>query len=363
MKNHLTRKIVVIGGGVIGNSTAWHLSNLGHEVILVDPLCDLCDKKNTNIRTLNGTTASLGVLMGNIYSKHSGRGWKLRTRSMELWPLWISKLKLFEKELIIQKPLIKLAESEAEKILIENIYRRKNHLKIELLSKNIENKFLLELPKHNFGGIISYEDGRLDPIKLQHSFNLILKQQNITLLKQTVKTLERNRPPEKYPWSTVCDDKKIIKSDNIILCTALGTNNLLKNLNHEIPMEPILGQAFEIETNKKRLQSWPGVISTKNYNLIPTAENKLLIGATIENSLLPKEINFNNMRTLNGLAPTWISQGDIKSKWYGLRARPLGTSSPVLEEIEKGLIVATCHYRNGVLLAPATAEWVGEKVT
>jgi glycine/D-amino acid oxidase-like deaminating enzyme len=34
----------------------------------------------------------------------------------------------------------------------------------------------------------------------------------------------------------------------------------------------------------------------------------------------------------------------------------------VLQEPEPGLLVASGHYRNGVLLAPATAEWLVERL-
>jgi glycine/D-amino acid oxidase-like deaminating enzyme len=44
--------------------------------------------------------------------------------------------------------------------------------------------------------------------------------------------------------------------------------------------------------------------------------------------------------------------------WQGLRCRPQGRPAPVLEEPEPGLLVASGHYRNGLLLAPATAAWV-----
>ena len=50
-------------------------------------------------------------------------------------------------------------------------------------------------------------------------------------------------------------------------------------------------------------------------------------------------------------------------RWHGLRARPSGRPAPLLEVLEPGLILATGHYRNGVLLAPATAEWVSEQIS
>jgi len=45
-----------------------------------------------------------------------------------------------------------------------------------------------------------------------------------------------------------------------------------------------------------------------------------------------------------------------------LRARPQERPAPLLEELEPGLLLASGHYRNGVLLTPATAEWVGQNI-
>jgi len=45
-----------------------------------------------------------------------------------------------------------------------------------------------------------------------------------------------------------------------------------------------------------------------------------------------------------------------------VRCRPVGQPAPVHLEPEPGLLIACGHYRNGVLLAPATAEWVCERI-
>ena len=64
------------------------------------------------------------------------------------------------------------------------------------------------------------------------------------------------------------------------------------------------------------------------------------------------------MRSLNEQAPDWLREADVIEQWSGLRARPVDRPAPLLEVLEPGLILATGHYRNGVLLTPATAEWV-----
>jgi len=68
------------------------------------------------------------------------------------------------------------------------------------------------------------------------------------------------------------------------------------------------------------------------------------------------------MRNLNDSAPDWLRHATVIEHWSGLRARPVERPAPVLEVLEPGLIVASGLYRNGVLLAPATAEWISTEL-
>ena len=80
---------------------------------------------------------------------------------------------------------------------------------------------------------------------------------------------------------------------------------------------------------------------------------------------IKKRCNFNvrkrYAKNMNN-APKWIKNVSIKKQWYGIRARPLGQPAPLLKTIEPGLIINTAHYRNGMLLAPACAEWVANQI-
>ena len=68
------------------------------------------------------------------------------------------------------------------------------------------------------------------------------------------------------------------------------------------------------------------------------------------------------MRSLNSQAPEWLRTATVIDQWSGLRARPVDRPAPLLEELEPGLLLASGHYRNGVLLTPATATWVADKL-
>ena len=68
------------------------------------------------------------------------------------------------------------------------------------------------------------------------------------------------------------------------------------------------------------------------------------------------------MRNLNEQAPEWLRSATVVGHWSGLRARPVDHPAPLLEVLEPGLILASGHYRNGVLLTPGTAEWVATAI-
>ena len=65
---------------------------------------------------------------------------------------------------------------------------------------------------------------------------------------------------------------------------------------------------------------------------------------------------------MNNTAPEWIKNAVIKREWSGIRARPTNEPAPLLKELEPGLLINTGHYRNGILLAPSCAEWIGLRI-
>ena len=104
-------EISVIGSGIAGITTAFHLGEKGYKVNLIDPKIN---SKINNLYPNNGSQASLGVLMGNCYKKSKGRAFSLRNISMKLWKEWLIKINNLDSDIKLEKPLIKLANSEKE---------------------------------------------------------------------------------------------------------------------------------------------------------------------------------------------------------------------------------------------------------
>ena len=189
-----------------------------------------------------------------------------------------------------------------------------------------------------------------------------LKKYDVEIIPEKVNSLRRNKKDKS--WYIDLNKGNLIEQDIIVICASLGTEKLLKPLGYELKLEPILGQVVEIEYIQKDInhKQWPAVLTIEGFNLISKRENRLLIGSTLEpgnqKSLEAKE----NMHLMNGKAPSWIKYAPIKNEWLGIRSRPIRQISPILKTLEPGLIINSGHYRNGVLLAPACAEWVGLEI-
>ncbi len=103
------------------------------------------------------------------------------------------------------------------------------------------------------------------------------------------------------------------------------------------------------------------IYSPRGY-LVPRRDGRVLAGSTTEHAGFDKEVTASGVHSIlsNALeiSPR-ISDLPLIGVWAGLRPRAQD-SLPVLgpcEEI-RGLVFATGHYRNGILLAPITGELI-----
>ena len=357
-KNQL--EIAVIGSGIAGITTAFHLGKKGYKVNLIDPKVN---SEINHINPLNGTQAALGVLMGNSYKRSKGRAFLLRNKSMKLWRDWLLEINCSESNIKVEKPLIKLASSEKEYQSMVHISQSKKEYGIELLDKISIEFWSSIFEKKLIGGLISKEDGRLNPKKL---INLLLKSLDnikVNKIEDHVIRIQNNHLSHKN-WELYLENNKHMKQDYIVICSALNTQKLVKSLGHKILLEPILGQVVELALKNQTTSwnKWPAILNYQSTNFIHHNATHIIIGATIEEGTEPKLSYKQEMLNMNNFAPDWIKTAKISQEWHGIRARPTNEPAPLLKELEPGLLINTGHYRNGILLAPSCAEWIGLKI-
>ena len=344
-------RILIVGSGIIGKFNALELSKQGFKVTIVD-----------NEESKNSSNAALGILMGHIYQKRHGRSWELRKVSINLWPKWINYLGHINSKLQIEKPLLQLTKSRIKFEKLKQFARNNLKEKFEIIEKNSPKlKKIHEIFESNdFQGLISYEDGRINPRLLLDTIDLSLKKNHVNFVKGRVIKIEKKQKK----WIGTLENEKELIGDIIILCNSLNSLELLKEFKHKIKLKPILGQAIEILYDDDQIDflSLPKNFNIDGKNFIPLTKNKIILGSTDENSLIPEEAKINELTEFLDNNPKWMNKKNIIRKWFGIRSRPDGEPSPILKTLDKGLIICSGFYKNGILLAPGSADWISKEI-
>jgi glycine oxidase len=130
------------------------------------------------------------------------------------------------------------------------------------------------------------------------------------------------------------------------------------------PTHPVRGQMIALRSNRVKLKK---VLRSQRGYIVPRADGRIVAGSTLENVGFARETTPEGLRAIFDaaveLAPT-LAGAEIVETWAGLRP---GTPDhlPIVGPTDvPGLLIATGHYRNGILLAPVTAklirEWIVE---
>jgi glycine oxidase len=133
---------------------------------------------------------------------------------------------------------------------------------------------------------------------------------------------------------------------------------------HTFPTRPVKGQMLCVIMPERELVRH--VVRAPDVYLIPRSDGRMLIGATAEEAgfdkqTVPQTIQKLRLAALD-LVPK-LADARILEAWAGLRpGTPDGL--PILGATPTpGYFVATGHFRDGILLAPATARAMGRVVT
>ena len=351
----------MIGAGLVGRACAWQLVQRGHQVLLVDPL-PLGSDRRCDPPPDTGSWAALGVLMAQVFHRSSGRAWRLRQRSLELWSQWRQQLAERGQPLPWRPGLLLLASSadelERQQRLVKE--RQAMGLPLELWSREQLADLAPAVPAAALGGLFSPQDGQLDPAPVLEALLRDGLERGLQTCCDAAARLERSPAG----WTVQTRGGQALQAEAVVLCAGVASAALLEPLGHPRALEPVLGQALELALppTSRWNTPWPGAVVWQGLNLVPRPHNRLWLGATLEPGDHPDPTALAALRTLGGSAPTWLQQAEVLRQWQGHRPHPIGRPAPLLEHLEPGLLLASGHYRNGVLLAPATAEWVANQL-
>jgi glycine oxidase len=355
--------ITIIGCGIIGATIAYELSCSNECKI------DVYDSQQP---AQAATGAALGVLMGIISQKVKGRAWNFRKESITRYQSLIPELEKITKSKIPHNSqgIVKPLSSEDDLAKWEQLVATRTEQEWQLELWNAR-KLTTQLPQinHQFAGTAVYspQDLQVDPVALTNALVTAAKKNGAKFhFDRSIESITAENPLS-------CDistlDRSTITSEWVIVTAGLGSTSLLAP-HAPIEIQPVLGQAFQIRLPQPLGNpDFQPVIVSDDVNIVPCGGNDYWVGATVEfaiDGVMKAEAeHLDKIKQIAiDMCPA-LAQGEIIRTWQGLRPRPNHRPAPVIDRIgtNKRVLVATGHYRNGILLAPATARIIGDMLS
>jgi len=148
-----------------------------------------------------------------------------------------------------------------------------------------------------------------------------------------------------------------IRGDQVVLAAGAWSGELLKSLGLALPVEPVKGQMILYKCASDFLSC---MVLAKGRYAIPRRDGHILIGSTLEHEGFDKTPTASALESLKASAIELIpalAQAEVVGQWAGLRpGSPEGI--PYIGPVPglEGLWLNCGHYRNGLVLAPASCQ-------
>jgi len=345
--------VVIIGGGVIGLSIARALALRGvRDVIVVE--------KNEFAR--EASWAAGGILAPQIEADASNDFFRLACGSRDMYRDFAGDL-LLESGIDVELDLtgtlcVAFSDVEEEELRSRHDWQRGEGLEVEWL--NGEQARALEpcLSEEIQCALRFPNDLQVENRRLVQALLISNQKFGVQLIDhcavQDIQVVAGR-------VSGVNTSQGSFGASSIVI--AAGAWSTLIDPAKAIQVEPVRGQMLCFQP---RPQLARHVIYSSRGYLIPRADGRLLAGSTTEKIGFDKSVTHEGVNKITSMAveiAPAVASLPLLDSWAGFRPRAQD-DLPVLgmsREID-GLVYATGHYRNGILLAPVTGELIAETI-
>lgn len=348
-------EVVIVGGGVIGCSIAFKLAKLGVSVTLLE-------------RDLIGSHASrvgAGILSHYLEGEDDDPYTVLVRSSHEMFPGLSEEIRertAFDIE-YLRCGVLTATDDATELDQFRAFVHQYAHLPDA--PRMIDTAELQELwpfahPRY-VGGVLVANDGQVNSYRFVRGLALAAERSGARILEGHQVTGINMAGNTVRGVSTNQGD---LTTDLVVLAAGPWTGLAGEWVGRRIPVRPVRGQIVHLHTNKRAMSV---VVHTHEAYVLQRADGTILVGATVE------EAGFDCRLTAGGVASqlyaglaTMPALSDCRFKGAEVALRPgADRTMPYVGRLAgiDNLIVASGHFRTGILLAPITGKLVADMVT
>jgi glycine oxidase len=352
----LTSDLAVIGGGAVGLAAAWKAREQGLEVDLIDPTPG------------KGASWAAAGMLAPVTEVHYGEEALLRLnlRSAERYPSFVAELESRTgKNVGYRKSgTVMVARDSDENEQLGELWRFQQRLGLpsERLSSRECRGLEPALAPSVRGGIFVESDHQVDNRSLVGALLEACRKAGVRFHTEGLRevNVRGNRL-----HGIVLENGDEVSCGSVLVAAGAASGSIPGLPPAMIPVRPVKGQLLHLHGPLGSDVASHTVRGLDVY-AVPRGDGRLVVGATVEERGFDKHVTagavYTLLRDVYELLPG-IIELELRETAVGLRP---GTpdNAPLIGRAEiEGVMCATGHYRNGILLTPITAEAIAEIVT
>jgi glycine oxidase len=349
---------IIIGAGAIGLSIGWKASQLGLSVLLLEAG-----------DSPGGSASRVAAgMLAPVTEVHYGEDelLKLNLSSARRYPSFVAELSDASGIEVVLGPrstlFIALNRDQHEALRRLYEYQSSLGLNAKLLGAQETRSLEPALHPSTVAGIVADEESAIDPLVLTRALATANRTGEVRCNARVQSLLVTNST-----CNGVFVDEEEIAAGQVVLCGGAFSGGI-EGVPAEIRsnLRPVKGQVVRLGPRGGEPSLLQHVIRTEDAYLVPRANGEVVVGATVEEQGFDTSVTAGGMLDLltaaEEAAPAIRELALVRAE-AGLRPGTPDNAPLIGKTSIDGLIVATGHYRNGILLTPATADAVATLLT
>ena len=345
--------VVVAGGGLIGLSVAWRSAQHGLSVTVVDDAPG------------SGASFAAGGMLAPVTEAAYGEEELLRLdlASLQRYPDFVAEVaKAAGTELALRTAgtlLVGFDEDDMRALDALHAFQQELGLDAARLTGRESRRQEPSLTPRVRGGLHVREDLSIDPRALHATLLAAAEATGVNVIRSRVESLLVD---DGRATGVRLSDGGELPADTVVLATGAASGSLPGA--PPLPVRPVKGQILRLRGAAGLLEGTVrALVRGRHVYLVPYGEDRLVVGATVEDRGFDVTVTAGGVHDLLHDAIDVVPGiSELELVETIARWRPGSPDNePILGPSSlPGLVLATGHYRNGVLLTPVTGEVIAE---
>jgi glycine oxidase len=350
----MSTDVIIVGGGVIGCSIAWRLAQAGLKVTVFERGRVGCE----------ASRAAAGMLSPQGESQTAGPFFDLCLRGREMYRSFAEELNDasgIDVEYKDEGTLFVVLQGEVHQAKTRwATWQHEAGLPLEYVSADDIRKIEPAVTESATRAIFLPQEHQVENRRLMDALEVSMKRAGVELIEGAeVTALATGRGKV----TGVMSAGQRLHAGVVVVAAGTWSSRLLEPIGLNVKVIPARGQMIAVRGGTCPINR---VLHSGKIYLVPRRDGRILIGATVEYTGFPKAVTVGAIKHLLSaaveLAPS-LREFEIVETWCGLRPDTLDHLPIIGPSGVNNLLLATGHFRNGILLAPVTAELVASVIT